>query len=121
MASMVVYGSILFEAAAETLKTIAGDSKHQAPSPTAVTRPAADHHPSLHAAVTNTDRDFPMRRLVKDYENLTRNHAAFIILAMIRLLPGSFVRMIKRWENSAQGASLARLEMRVPATIRSPG
>ena len=25
------------------------------------------------------------RRLVKDYENLTRNHAAFIILAMIRL------------------------------------
>jgi len=26
------------------------------------------------------------RRLVKDYENLTRNHAAFIILAMIRLM-----------------------------------
>jgi transposase len=26
------------------------------------------------------------RRLVKDYENLSRNHAAFIILAMIRLM-----------------------------------
>ena len=32
------------------------------------------------------------RRLVKDYENLTRNHAAFIILAMIRLMLRRIVR-----------------------------
>jgi transposase len=33
------------------------------------------------------------RRLVKDYENLTRNHAAFIILAMIRLMLRRIVRL----------------------------
>jgi transposase len=32
------------------------------------------------------------RRLVKDYENLSRNHAAFIILAMIRLMLRRIVR-----------------------------
>src|SRR5262249_14343524 len=32
------------------------------------------------------------RRLVKDYENLPRNHAAFIILAMIRLMLRRIVR-----------------------------
>ena len=32
------------------------------------------------------------RRLVKDYENLARNHAAFIILAMIRLMLRRIVR-----------------------------
>jgi len=34
------------------------------------------------------------RRLVKDYENLTRNHAAFIILAMIRLMLRRIVRHV---------------------------
>ena len=34
------------------------------------------------------------RRLVKDYENLTRIHAAFIILAMIRLMLRRFVRNV---------------------------
>jgi len=34
------------------------------------------------------------RRLVKDYENLTRNHAAFIILAMIRLMLRRIVRRV---------------------------
>ena len=34
------------------------------------------------------------RRLVKDYENLTRNHAAFIILAMIRLMLRRIVRYV---------------------------
>jgi transposase len=34
------------------------------------------------------------RRLVKDYENLTRNHAAFIILAMIRLMLRRIVRRL---------------------------
>jgi transposase len=32
------------------------------------------------------------RRLVKDYENLTRSHAAFIILAMTRLMLRRIVR-----------------------------
>jgi transposase len=33
------------------------------------------------------------RRLVKDYENLTRSHVAFIILAMIRLMLRRIVRL----------------------------
>jgi transposase len=33
------------------------------------------------------------RRLAKDYENLTRSHVAFIILAMIRLMLRRIVRL----------------------------
>ena len=33
------------------------------------------------------------RRLTKDYENLTRSHLAFVILAMIRLMLRRIVRL----------------------------
>jgi transposase len=33
------------------------------------------------------------RRLAKDYENLTRSHLAFVILAMIRLMLRRIVRL----------------------------
>ncbi|HEY1246306.1 MAG TPA: IS5/IS1182 family transposase, partial [Hyphomicrobiaceae bacterium] len=33
------------------------------------------------------------RRLAKDFENLSRSHAAFIILAMIRLMLRRIVRL----------------------------
>jgi len=33
------------------------------------------------------------RRLAKDYENLTRSHVSFIILAMIRLMLRRIVRL----------------------------
>jgi len=35
------------------------------------------------------------RRLAKDFENLTRSHAAFVILAMIRLMARRVARALK--------------------------
>ena len=47
------------------------------------------------------------RRLAKDYENPTRSHVAFIILAMIRLMLRRIVRLVASHKMS--GRTLTRL------------